>query len=371
MDDSKIQELKFFVETCQLDPSILHSPSLGFFKTYLQSLGAKIPPPSTPGAQNRHTSNEDIVESDLELDDSDVIKPDDDPPHKMGDFSIEVNDESRDLAQNLKSKAIEAISEGMFYILLRGQGTSGLGKFYEAIDQLTEAITLNPSSAILYATRASVYVKLRKPNAAIRDADAALQINADSAKGYKMRGLARAMLGLWEDAARDLGLASNLDHDEEIGSTLKKIEPNILKIKEHRRKYERLRRERKSKATEHEKQKTQDKTEACEVVSIHKASELETRVTTSSKSNQLAILYFTATWCGPCRYMAPLYTNLAAKHPKVLFLKIDIDEANDVAAKWNVSSVPTFFFTKNGKEIDKVVGADKSSLETKITKYAS
>ncbi|KAD0903829.1 hypothetical protein E3N88_43565 [Mikania micrantha] len=329
MDDSKIQELKFFVETCQSDPSILHSPSLGFFKTYLQSLGAKIPPPSTPGAENGHTSNEDIVESDLELDDSDVIKPDDDPPQKMGDFSIEVNDESRDLAQNLKSKAIEAISEGI------------------------------------------VYVKLKKPNAAIRDADAALQINADSAKGYKMRGLARAMLGLWEDAACDLGLASNLDHDEEIGSTLKKIEPNILKIKEHRRKYERLRRERKYKATEHEKQKTQDKTEACEVVSIHKASELETRLTTSSKSNQLAILYFTATWCGPCRYMAPLYTNLAAKHPKVLFLKIDIDEANDVAAKWNISSVPTFFFTKNGKEIDKVVGADKSSLETKITKYAS
>lgn len=49
------------------------------------------------------------------------------------------------------------------------------------------------------------------------------QINADSAKGYKMRGLARAMLGLWEEAAHDLGLASNIDHDEEIGSTLKKV----------------------------------------------------------------------------------------------------------------------------------------------------
>lgn len=69
--------------------------------------------------------------------------------------------------------------------------------------------------------------------------------------------------------------------------------------------------------------------------------------------------------------MSPLYTNLAAKYPKALFLKIDIDEASDVAAKWNISSVPTFFFTKNGKEIDKVVGADKSSLETKIAKYAS
>ncbi|KAK9075159.1 hypothetical protein SSX86_003479 [Deinandra increscens subsp. villosa] len=327
MDVSKIQELKFFVESCQSDPSILHNPSLGFFKTFLQSLGAKIPPPSTP-------------------------KPDDDPPQKMGDLSIEVNDESRDLAQNLKSKAIEAISEG---------------NLDEAVDHLTEAIIVNPSSAILYATRASVYLKLRKPNAAIRDANAALQINADSAKGYKMRGMARAMLGVWEDAARDLGLASNLDHDEEISSALKKIQPNVHKIKEHQRKYERLRRERKIRPTEHEKEKAQAKTEA----SFTKRIELETRLTASSKSNHLAILYFTATWCGPCRFMAPLFTNLAAKYPKVLFLKIDIDEASDVAAKWNISSVPTFFFTKNGKEIDKVVGADKSSLETKIAKYAS
>ncbi|KAI3705992.1 hypothetical protein L1987_76244 [Smallanthus sonchifolius] len=330
MDDSKIQELKLIVESCQSDPSILHNPSLGFFKTFLQSLGAKTPPASSP----------------------------------MGDPSIEVNDESRDLAQSLKSKASEAISEG---------------NLDEAFNHLTEAITLYPSSAILYATRASVFVKLRKPNAAIRDADAALQINADSAKGYKMRGMARAMLGLWEDAARDLGLASNLDHDEEIASTLKKIEPNVHKIKEHRRKYERLRKERKIRQTEQEKQKTQAETEHVkasaqtygEVVSIHKASELETRLTTSSKSNQLAILYFTATWCGPCRFMAPLYANLAAKYPKMLFLKIDIDESSDVAAKWNISSVPSFFFTKYGKEIDKVVGADKASLETKLAKYAS
>ncbi|KAL7584448.1 TPR repeat-containing thioredoxin TDX [Lactuca sativa] len=361
MDDSKIKELKLFVESCQSDPSILHSPSLGFFKTFLQSLGAKIPPTSTSNGENGHTFNEDIIESDLELDDSDVVKPDIDPPQKMGDLLIEVTDENRDLAQTLKSKAIDAISQG---------------KLDEAIEHLTEAIILNPSSAILYATRASVYVKLQKPNAAIRDADVALQINSDSAKGYKMRGIARAMLGLWEEAAYDLGIASSLDYDDEIGSLLKKIEPNVHKIKEHRRKYERLR---KVKANEREKQKSQPKTEDMhtpaqtngEVVAIHKAIELETRLTASSRSNQLVILYFTATWCGPCRFMAPLYAKLAEKHRKVVFLKIDIDEVRDVAAQWNISSVPSFFFTKNGKEIDKVVGADKTSLESKIAKYAS
>lgn len=364
MDDSKIEELKLFVESCQSDPSILHNPSLGFFKTFLQSLGAKIPPSSTSAANNGHTCNEDIVESDLELDDSDVVNPDNDPPQKMGDLSVEINDESRDLAQILKAKAMDAISEG---------------KLNEAIDQLTEAILLNPRSAILYAARASVFIKLRKPNAAIRDADAALQINSDSAKGYKMRGMARAMLGLWEEAAHDLGVASTLDHDEEIGSVLKRIEPNVHKIVEHRRKYERLRKEKKLKTTEREKQKTRAETEDVdattpkngEVVSIHKAVELETRLSGSSRSNQLAILYFTASWCGPCRLMAPLYTKLAAKYPKVVFLKIDIDEVRDVAARWNISSMPSFFFTRNGKEIDRVVGADKTSLEAKIAKYGA
>lgn len=49
------------------------------------------------------------------------------------------------------------------------------------------------------------------------------QINPDSAKGYKSRGMARAMLGQWEDAAKDLHLASKLDYDEEINAVLKKV----------------------------------------------------------------------------------------------------------------------------------------------------
>lgn len=50
-----------------------------------------------------------------------------------------------------------------------------------------------------------------------------LQINPDSAKGYKQRGMARAMLGLWEEATIDLRIASEIDYDEEIGLALKKV----------------------------------------------------------------------------------------------------------------------------------------------------
>lgn len=50
------------------------------------------------------------------------------------------------------------------------------------------------------------------------------QINPDSAKGYKSRGIARSMLGQWEEAAKDLHLASKLDYDEEISAVLKKVD---------------------------------------------------------------------------------------------------------------------------------------------------
>lgn len=107
-----------------------------------------------------------------------------------------------------------------------------------------------------------------------------------------------------------------------------------------------------------------------EVIGIHSASEVESKLNAATRTSRLVILYFTATWCGPCRFISPLYKSLAAKYAKVVFLKVDIDEARDVAARWNISSVPTFHFIRNGKEVDKVVGADKSELERKIAQYA-
>ncbi|CAK9166748.1 unnamed protein product [Ilex paraguariensis] len=107
-----------------------------------------------------------------------------------------------------------------------------------------------------------------------------------------------------------------------------------------------------------------------QVIGIHSTNELDSKLSAATRTSCLAILYFTAAWCGPCRFISPVYTSLAGKYPKVVFLKADIDEAKDVAARWNISSVPTFFFLKNGKEVDKVVGADKSSLERMIVQYA-
>ncbi|KAI7993740.1 FAM10 family protein [Camellia lanceoleosa] len=143
-----------------------------------------------------------IVESDLELE-GETMEPDNDLPQKMADPSIKVIEENRDAAQHANAKAMETISEG---------------KHEEEIEHLTQAILLNPTSVIMYVTRASVYIKMKKPNAVIRGANAiirganaALEINPDLAKRYKSHGMALAMLGQWREAAKDLHLASKLD----------------------------------------------------------------------------------------------------------------------------------------------------------------
>ncbi|KAG6401986.1 hypothetical protein SASPL_138854 [Salvia splendens] len=84
-----------------------------------------------------------------------------------------------------------------------------------------------------------------------------------------------------------------------------------------------------------------------EVILIHSGSDLDEKLDAASKASCLSVLYFTATWCGPCLYVGPVFTSLAAKYPKVVFLKVDIDEARQVAFKWGISSIPTFFFIRN------------------------
>lgn len=76
-----------------------------------------------------------------------------------------------------------------------------------------------------------------------------------------------------------------------------------------------------------------------------------------------------ATWCGPCKAIAPLYGKLAVEYEgRVIFARYDVDKAADLAAEMNVSAMPTFRLFKNGKEIDSLVGADPSKLEALIKK---
>jgi len=78
------------------------------------------------------------------------------------------------------------------------------------------------------------------------------------------------------------------------------------------------------------------------------------------------VIDFTASWCGPCRIMAPIFADLAKKHPNAVFLKVDVDELKAITEQFSVEAMPTFLFMKEGDVKDRVVGAMKGELVQKI-----
>ncbi len=66
---------------------------------------------------------------------------------------------------------------------------------------------------------------------------------------------------------------------------------------------------------------------------------------------------FWAEWCGPCMVMHPVFTRLARKFKKIRFARLNIDENRDIATKLGIQAIPIFIMFKNGKPVDRLVGA--------------
>ena len=73
-------------------------------------------------------------------------------------------------------------------------------------------------------------------------------------------------------------------------------------------------------------------------------------------SNSVKVKRFTASWCGPCRQLAPLFDQLQSEYPNVTFETIDVDTSPEPVQKYMVTSVPTVIIEKNGQLAQRHVG---------------
>ncbi|KAK1376511.1 putative monodehydroascorbate reductase (NADH) [Heracleum sosnowskyi] len=105
------------------------------------------------------------------------------------------------------------------------------------------------------------------------------------------------------------------------------------------------------------------------VLSFHSSTKWKSHFQVSKETTKLMVIHFTAAWCGPCRMMDPVLRDFSATYADVEFIKIDVDELEDVAREYAVQALPAFILIKKGKAVDKVVGAEKITLQKKIEKY--
>jgi thioredoxin len=74
------------------------------------------------------------------------------------------------------------------------------------------------------------------------------------------------------------------------------------------------------------------------------------------KFEKLTIVDFWAVWCGPCRVLKPLLHKIAGEHPEIQLLTVDVDVNQELAAQYDINSIPAVFMFKNGEIVDNFVG---------------
>ncbi|MCL4132872.1 UNVERIFIED_CONTAM: hypothetical protein GTU68_061277 [Idotea baltica] len=180
--------LQSFIKTCEKCPHIIWMPELKFFRDYVESMGGTLPKPPSSSEEETASSasgpsskvdppmaeavpEEEIVESDVELDTEGVIDPETIDPPELGDSSKVVSEEDEVAAGEKRSEAMSAVADG---------------DFEKAINLFTEAIKINPKFGD-DVRETSQHPPQRRTGSrpALRDCDEAIKLNPDSALAHK------------------------------------------------------------------------------------------------------------------------------------------------------------------------------------------
>jgi len=138
-------------------------------------------------------------------DDPDAMEEEAEPAPGLPDdagLERELSDDEQDLQNKCKQEAADILEDG---------GDKGA-----ALAKLTEAVMVGSPNAMLLCRRGELLLKLKRPRAAVADADAALKKNPDSAKAYKLRGKAYRYLSDWERAVEDFSQCQKIDYDDAV-----------------------------------------------------------------------------------------------------------------------------------------------------------
>lgn len=101
---------------------------------------------------------------------------------------------------------------------------------------------------------------------------------------------------------------------------------------------------------------------------IIKTSEFRSEV---EEKQGVVVVDFFATWCGPCKMLAPVFEELGKEiDSKAKFLKVDVDQSLEIAQQFSISTVPTMIIFKDGKAVDKMIGfIPKEQIKAKVESY--
>lgn len=98
-------------------------------------------------------------------------------------------------------------------------------------------------------------------------------------------------------------------------------------------------------------------------------AEWDQHLEAAAAAGKATIVDFAATWCGPCKMVAPFFEQLSEEFQTVQFLKVDVDEVPAVAEACGISAMPTFQVFKNKEKVDELVGASKEKLKALVEKH--